>query len=141
MNSIPQAVKSHVNSSGKIALNAGSSTGGTPTFTVKQLPSNNKVGTVTVGHTANTISTPAAFIKLNHATAATTAGASGVNQNATLSSTQLNTAAKIQIQPGVATTGGSGPIFSMTVNPPLLNAAATATGGVKRKAEQMENHN
>lgn len=53
--------------------------------------------------------------------------------------TQLNTAAKIQIQQqGIATTGGSGPIFSMTVNPPLLNSTTTTNTGVKRKAEQME---
>lgn len=134
MNSIPQAVKSQANPAGKIALSVGSVGGPTTAFTVKQLPS--KVGTIT-GTTSNALSTPgavglpAAFIKINHAATATTAG---FNQTPT---THLNTAAKIQIQPGVASSVGGGPLFSMTVNPPLLNSTTT---GVKRKADQMENH-
>jgi len=141
MNSIPQAMKTQVNSSGKLPLNTASLGGATPTFTVKQL-SNNKVGATASGNSSNTISSPAAFIKINHpsSTSSTGVAASGLIQTTGTSSTQLNTAAKIQIQPGNATTaGGTGPIFSMTVNPPLLNS--TATGGIKRKAEQMENHN
>ena len=140
MNSIPQAVKSQVTSAGKISLNTGSIGGGTPTFTVKQL-SNNKIGSTVSGNSSNINSSPAAFIKLNQ-TPSTTTGMTtiGLNPNAAPASTLLNTAAKIQIQPGgVATPGGAGPIFSMTVNPPLLNS--TATGGVKRKADQMDNHN
>lgn len=134
MNSIPQAVKSQANSAGKIALTVGSVGGGTtPTFTVKQLPS--KVGTSNIMSTSGT-PTPAAFIKINHANP-TTAAAAASNQT----STQLNTAAKIQIQPGLASSGVP-PMFSMTVNPPLLNsnAAQATTTGVKRKADQMENH-
>ena len=140
MNSIPQAIKSQVSTAGKISLNTGSLSGGTPTFTVKQL-SNNKVGSSVAGNSSNINSSPAAFIKLNQAPSTTTGMATiGVNQSAVPSSTLLNTAAKIQIQPGsTATSGGAGPIFSMTVNPPLLNSAGT--GGVKRKADQMENHN
>ena len=126
MNSIPQAVKSQVNPAGKIALSVGSSGTTTPTFTMKQLPG--KAGTI--GATTNTItnpgSSPAAFIKINHATAAP-----GANQTST---TQVNTAAKIQIQPGVVSSGNIPP-YSMTV--PLLNSTPT---GVKRKADQMENH-
>lgn len=131
MNSIPQAMKSQINPAGKLTMSTGPSAGGT--FTVKQLP--NKVGTIT-GSSSSTISlpgnagaSPAAFIKINQA-------AAGMNQT---NPTQLNTAAKIQIQQqGIATTGGSGPIFSMTVNPPLLNSTTTTNTGVKRKAEQME---
>jgi len=136
MNSIPQAVKSQINTAGKIALSTGSSAGGTQTFTVKQL--SNKAGTIS-GTSSGTISSPgtaspAAFIKINHAATTATAGLNQTN------STQLNTAAKIQIQQQgvVAATGGDGPIFSMTVNPPLLNATNATTTGVKRKAEQME---
>ena len=137
MNSIPQAVKSQANPAGKIALSVGSAGGAA--FTVKQLPG--KVGTIT-GTGSNTISTPgastgglpAAFIKINHA-----ATSAGMNQNTP--TTHLNTAAKIQIQPGVASSvQGGGPLFSMTLNPPLLNSTAATTAGVKRKAEQMENH-
>jgi hypothetical protein len=140
MNSIPQAVKSQVTSAGKVLLNTGSLSGGTPTFTVKQL-SNNKVGSTVSGNSSNINSSPAAFIKLNQTPSTTTGMATiGLNQTAAPASTLLNTAAKIQIQPGgVATAGGAGPIFSMTVNPPLFNS--TASGGVKRKADQMDIHN
>lgn len=130
MNTIPQAMKSQVNPAGKISLNTGSiSQGGASTFSIKQLPQ--KVGNIGGTSSANTSTTgtsgqPAAFIKINHP--GSTAGT--VNQTS-----QLNTAAKIQIQAGVSTTSSS-PIFSMTVNP-LHNSTTT---GVKRKAEQMENH-
>ena len=130
MNTIPQAMKSQVNPAGKISLNTGSiSQGGASTFSIKQLPQ--KVGNVggtssTNTSTSGTSGQPAAFIKINNP--GSTAGT--VNQTS-----QLNTAAKIQIQAGVSTTSSS-PIFSMTVNP-IHNATIT---GVKRKAEQMENH-
>ena len=126
----------------KIAINSGSSSSVAPTFTINQLSNNKVMG----NSTANSISsTPAAFIKINHpagtaSTPASSALTTVINQAPT---TQLNTAAKIQIQPGgVAATGGA-PIFSMTVNPPLVNSPATATtgAGLKRKADQLENHN
>ena len=141
MSTIQQATKSQIKTAGKIAINSGSSSG-TPTFTINQLSNNKVIG----NSTANTISsTPAAFIKINHPVGTTSTPASAalttvINPAPT---TQLNTAAKIQIQPGgVAATGGA-PMFSMTVNPPLVNSspAATTGGGVKRKADQLENHN
>ena len=144
MSTIPQATKSQIKPAGKITLNSGSSSSsGTPTFTINQFSNNKIIG----NSTANTnSSTPAAFIKINHSAGTTTSAATASTTLTTVinptPTTQLNTAAKIQIQPGgVATTGG-GPIFSMTVNPPLINstAATTTGGGVKRKAEQMENH-
>jgi len=140
INSIPQATKSQMKSGAKIALNSGtSSNSGTPTFTINQLSNNKVIG----NSTANSISSsPAAFIKINHSAGAnTTAGSTSVMNPS--QPTQLNTAAKIQIQPGgVASTGGA-PLFSMTVNPPMVNSTPTATtgGGVKRKADQLENHN
>lgn len=133
MNSIPQAVKSQANLPGKIALSVGSAGGPTNAFTVKQLQN-------TVKTTSNATLTPGAstgsstaFVKLNHAATTTVAGL-GMNPT-------VNTAAKIQIQPSVASSGGGGqPMFSMTVNTPLLNSVVATTTGVKRKADQMENH-
>jgi len=142
MSTIQQATKSQMKAGSKIAINSGSSSSVAPTFTINQLSNNKVMG----NSTANSISsTPAAFIKINHpagtaSTPASSALTTVINQAPT---TQLNTAAKIQIQPGgVAATGGA-PIFSMTVNPPLVNSSATATtgAGVKRKADQLENHN
>ena len=125
MNSIPQAVKSQINPAGKIAFSVGSSGTPPPTFTMKQIST--KAGTVgpTPTIVSNSGSSPAAFIKINHPTAAP-----GANQP----TTQVNTAAKIQIQQGVSS-GGNTPAFSMTV--PHLNSTPT---GVKRKADEMENH-
>ena len=107
-------MKSHVSTAGKIALNV---SGAPPaaSFTMKQLPTK-----------SITTSQPAAVIKINHA---------GNTSNQTPT---LNAAAKIQIQPGTPSGNPGTPMFSMTVNPPILNAATPT--GVKRKADQMENH-
>ena len=108
-------MKSQVSTAGKIAINV---TGAPPaaSFTMKPLPTT--PGTVT--------SQPAAIIKINH---------TGNTSNQTPT---LNAAAKIQIQPGATSSNSGTPMFSMTVNPPMLNAATPT--GVKRKADHMENH-
>ena len=113
MNKNPQATKSQANIAGKITLGSGSSSiGGGPIFTVKPFPNN--ATAAMQGVVSNTISTPeaspAAFIKIN------------------------NTASHVDSDGGASSTV---PLFSMAVAPTMPNPPIT---GVKRKAEQMENH-
>merc|ERR1712203_722171 len=113
MNKNPQATKSQANIAGKITLGSGaSSIGGGPIFTVKPFP--NSATASMQGMVSNTISTPeaspAAFIKIN------------------------NTESHVDSDGGASS---AVPLFSMAVAPTLSNPPIT---GVKRKAEQMENH-
>jgi len=131
----PQTVHFSVNAAGKIVSSNGPLAGGTPKFSVK--PLSNKM-TAIPGISSGTKANPTASIKLS-TPPSNTAAAAGISLMSTQLSTKQNEAAKIQIQPGVST-GASGPIFSMIVNPPSLNSTMT-TIGVKRKADQMENSN